>query len=58
MTPLYHCQKCGRRMKGPGIEGFGPVCARAAFGTKPKRVKAEPVRRDSLTPDLFEGVAA
>jgi len=52
-----NCCRCGRTLKRPPLmvdnQPFGPICARASFGTKPKRMKAEPVR-DPLTPDLFD----
>lgn len=53
------CVKCGRKLKHeppPEALGFGPSCFRSAFGSraKPRKVKAEP-KRDSLTPDLFDG---
>ena len=37
-----------------GDYAFGPQCARAMFGAKPKRAKREPVQRDDRTADLFE----
>lgn len=54
------CMRCGRKMKHASASGYGPKCEIAVLGprTKPKRVKAEPVRRDAKTRDLFEGVAA
>lgn len=51
------CKMCNRKLKAPTETGLGPVCARAAFGTKPRRVKAEPAKRDALTPDLFPELA-
>jgi hypothetical protein len=40
MSPVK-CVKCGRTLKREPIRGMGPVCARAAFGTKPKRLPRE-----------------
>ena len=55
------CTRCNRHLKRPpimvGDYPFGPQCARAMFGAKPKRAKREPVQRDERTADLFEGVA-
>ena len=54
------CAKCNRKLKAPTETGLGPVCARAAFGTKPKRpaaAKPARVRRDDGTPDMFAELA-
>lgn len=48
------CAKCNRPLKRPSETGYGPVCLRALFGAKPKKVKAEPVKRDELTRPLFD----
>jgi len=49
----YHCTKCGRRMKAPSESGMGPVCHRAAFGSRQRKQASQPVRRDTRTPDMF-----
>lgn len=46
------CMKCGRRLKNPSPNGYGPVCSRAVLGAKHRRQRAEPVR-DEATGDLF-----
>ena len=55
------CARCNRTLKRDPVRigelCLGPKCARAMFGAKPERVKREPVKRDALTADLFEGVA-
>jgi len=51
------CAHCHRKLKRPSETGYGPVCLRALFGAKPKRIKAEPVKRDERTRDLFEVAA-
>jgi len=52
------CTRCHRPLKRPpimvGDYAFGPQCARAMFGAKPKRQKRDPVQRDDRTADLFE----
>lgn len=55
---MISCTRCHRPLKRPpimvGDYAFGPQCARAMFGAKPKRQKREPVQRDDRTADLFE----
>lgn len=55
---MIRCTRCHRPLKRPpimvGDYAFGPQCARAMFGAKPKRQKREPVQRDERTADLFE----
>lgn len=46
------CTRCGRRLTKPGVQGMGPVCARAVLGSKPKRQPSQPLR-DEMTADLF-----
>jgi hypothetical protein len=59
ITTSFHCQRCGRRMKQESSSGFGPVCERSAYGTKPKRVKREDRRSaDTGQRDLFQGAQA
>lgn len=53
------CTRCHRPLKRPpimvGDYAFGPQCARAMFGTKPKPRKVSArVERDERTADLFE----
>lgn len=45
--------KCGRTLKRPSESGYGPVCARAVLGVKPRPVKRERRAVDESTPDLF-----
>ena len=54
----YHCTRCGRRLKAATPSGMGDKCERAAFGTRQRKEKRERVQRDSLTVDMFRGVAA
>ena len=59
MTIHFHIpgQPVGKgrpRIGKVGDYAFGPQCARAMFGAKPKRAKREPVQRDDRTADLFE----
>jgi len=57
---MIRCTRCHRLLKRPpimvGDYPFGPQCARAMFGAKPKRAKREPVQRDDRTADLFNEV--
>ncbi len=55
---IHHCARCGRRMKSEGYMGLGPDCARMMLGARKKRVKKDPVRRDTRTRDLFDGATA
>lgn len=48
-----NCKKCGRTMKNPAPSGFGPRCLIAVLGAKAPRIKREPRKADSATPDLF-----
>ncbi len=50
----HKCARCSRPLKKPSPTGYGPVCARAVLGAKPRAKKREPVKRDSQTADLFE----
>lgn len=31
------CHRCGRTLKNPSANGYGPGCSRAIFGTQPRR---------------------
>ena len=52
-----NCARCGKSLKREplwiGGNALGPKCARSMFGAKPKREKREPVKRDTLTRELF-----
>jgi hypothetical protein len=49
------CTRCGRRLKTSGIQGMGPVCARAVLGAKPAKVKREDRRsNDARQMELLE----
>lgn len=52
---MTRCVKCGRRLTREPVYGMGPVCAKAAFGSKPKRRRVETVR-DRLTRDWIDEV--
>lgn len=54
---MIRCKRCGRRMKHSTPSGLGPKCESYARPAKAQRKagKAMHVRRDKLTPDLFEG---
>jgi hypothetical protein len=48
-----HCMRCGRTLKREGFNGMGPVCARVAFGAKPRKEPKPDVVRDELTMPMF-----
>lgn len=53
---MMRCLRCGRSLKNPSPSGYGPTCARAVLGAKPKRVRLFDRRRatsDANQPDLF-----
>jgi hypothetical protein len=50
---MNKCSKCGRTLKNPSATGMGPVCARAAYGTKPRQERRTQPARDCDTNDLF-----
>lgn len=46
-----NCFRCGRPLRLPSANGYGPKCSQAMFGIRPKRERAHPT--DTRTPDLF-----
>jgi hypothetical protein len=46
------CNRCGRTLKRPPVDGMGPKCLRMTTGAKPMRRRAAR-RRDVRTLDLF-----
>jgi hypothetical protein len=49
------CVKCGRKLTREPVNGMGPVCARAAFGSvvlgqgKQRKASKRPTRREEVS---------
>ena len=52
------CIKCHRKLTREPIHGMGPVCARALYGTKPRRIAREDRRSDDERQRELWGAAA
>lgn len=58
---VKRCAKCGRKLKREPVLGqWGPVCARAILGAKPKRpalFDRRPAKPDARQAELFGALA-